>query len=667
MTVQAASPTNVLPLDLIPHPVHVEYGNTSLSIGSSVTLVADFPVDWMSNVPIRDLMSDFDRSCAVTPVIRVTATDDEGTIVRLTKDDEIDGEAYALDVTDDGIVIRFGQISGVRYGIQTLRQMLRQCHDSLPEIRIWDCPVFRKRAYSLDVTRGRVPTRAFFTWFIDQLALYKYNQFQLYVEHSFAFSELSEAWRGCDPLTADDIELLDGYCATRGIEFVPSLATFGHMYMNLRTNTHRCLSEFPDDAERPFSFVERMEHHTLNAADPKALEFSCRLIQQYGALFRSQMFNIGCDETFDLGRGKSLLDSPDAGREALYADFVQGLCDSLGNREPMLWADIALDSPLIMGRLPRNLIMLNWMYEPDIDERKIEAIEARGYRQYVCPAVRAWSRFIPDYDGAWRNISAMTASGRHHHAEGVLITDWGDYGHINDPRLSLPGVCYGAQQAWNPEPIDVSDMNRRISRLVYGANDGRLMDTLSVIEHDGVSFPWDVAVLVLELDGGGTLNRDVFSRVQSIYGVADTSSSTEARCRLLDAERSRIGTRTACESVIERCRHTAVRELRGRARSLNGGFGNSGAADMDFVSEGMANCICVMLEGQRLFNELGSALLDIVDGKWDGKKSMQLAASLELWFEEYRSQWLSIGRAAELERIAHVVWSFADMLRKGQL
>jgi len=30
-------------------------------------------------------------------------------------------------------------------------------------------------------------------------------------------------------------------------------------------------------------------------------------------------------------------------------------------------------------------------------------------------------------------------------------------------------------------------------------------------------------------------------------------------------------------------------------------------------------------------------------------------------------QWLSIGRYAELARIAHVVWSFADILRRGAL
>lgn len=75
------------------------------------------------------------------------------------------------------------------------------------------------RAYSLDVTRGRVPTMAFLTWFIDQLALYKYNQFQLYVEHAFRLSASSaKRGSGTDPLTADDIMFLDEYCAHHGIE-----------------------------------------------------------------------------------------------------------------------------------------------------------------------------------------------------------------------------------------------------------------------------------------------------------------------------------------------------------------------------------------------------------------------------------------------------------------
>lgn len=82
------------------------------------------------------------------------------------------------------------------------------------------------------------------------------------------------------------------------------------MYMNLRTREHRGLGEFPEDADRPFSFIERMEHHTLNAANPKSHDFASRLIEEYAPLFRSRSFNIGGDETFDLGRGRSVQDSP---------------------------------------------------------------------------------------------------------------------------------------------------------------------------------------------------------------------------------------------------------------------------------------------------------------------------------------------------------------------
>ena len=82
----------------------------------------------------------------------------------------------------------------------------------------------------------------------------------------------------------------------------------------------------------------------------------------------------------------------------------------------------------------------------------------------------------------------------------------------------------------------------------------------------------------------------------------------------------------------------------------------------------------VMLDGQRLFNRLVLAggedacgAKDVTGRALDASRRARLAADLELWFERYRVQWLSIGRYAELVRIAHVVWSFADILRRGAL
>ena len=637
-------------LTLIPAPVTLEYTHGTALIGPLVT-IEDADQSWKT-LPIEQLSDELRHRHGIT-VLRRRA---HGTVISLGLDSRLAHDEYTLDVSaSEGIRVRGGSESGLRYGLQTLRQIIGQTSRAIPCLHIQDKPAFPVRAYSLDVTRGRVPTMEFLTWFVDQLALYKYNQFQLYVEHAFAFVELSEAWRGTDPLTAADITYLDEYCARRGIELVPSLATFGHMYMNLRTREHRGLGEFPEDADRPFSFIERMEHHTLNAADPKAHDFASRLIEEYAPLFRSKSFNIGGDETFDLGRGRSAQDAPGAGRDELYAGFVRDLCETLARhgRQPMLWADIALESPRTMDLLPGDITMLNWMYEPQIDESKIQTIAAQGRRQFVCPAVRAWSRFFPDYAGAWLNTYHMALAGTKYDAEGMVVTDWGDYGHVNDPRLSVPGLCYGAQNAWNPIEIDAHEMNRRISALVYGDESGRIMDCLARIDSDGVSFPWDLAVQVLELEygsGTGALNMDVAACMERSSGGRLTLDRTlgcdDARRRMLQWNRERIERRRDCDQVLLDC-GDAFAGL------------DRGGLTAEFLS--------VMLDGQRLFNELGEELLALADGKDVGSGANRLAADLELWFERYRAQWLSVGRHAELARIAHVVWSLADILRRGAL
>lgn len=691
-------------LILIPAPVTLEYTHGTAMIGSLVTIEKRIPEyaategadETWETLPIEQLSSELERYCGVTVRTRrvraATGEDDasanaaedardaragapaamNGTVISLGLDSRLAHDEYTLDVfASDTIAVRGGGESGLRYGLQTLRQIIGQTSRAIPCLHIQDKPAFAVRAYSLDVTRGRVPTMEFLTWFVDQLALYKYNQFQLYVEHAFAFVELSEAWRGTDPLTAADITYLDEYCARRGIELVPSLATFGHMYMNLRTREHRGLGEFPEDADRPFSFIERMEHHTLNAADPKAHDFASRLIEEYAPLFRSKSFNIGGDETFDLGRGRSAQDAPEAGRDELYAGFVRDLCETLARhgRQPMLWADIALESPRTMDLLPGDITMLNWMYEPQVDESNIQTIAAQGRRQFVCPAVRAWSRFFPDYAGAWLNTYHMALAGVKYGAEGMVVTDWGDYGHVNDPRLSVPGLCYGAQNAWNPIEIDAHEMNRRISVLVYGDESGRIMDCLVRIDSDGVSFPWDLAVQVLELEygsGTGMLNTDVASYVERSCGgelVFDrTLGCADARRRLLLRNHARLERRRDCDRALIDCGSAVVAVLDGSAR---GGLN--------------PELLWVMLDGQRLFNRLGEELLVLAGGEdacdtkdvtgraLDASRRARLAADLELWFERYRVQWLSIGRYAELARIAHVVWSFADILRRGAL
>lgn len=361
-------------------------------------------------------------------------------------------QEYRLTIAPTGIDIVGGDTAGVRNGVQTLRQIIRQCAPALPQLTIQDKPAYATRGYYLDATRGRVPTLAWLKRWADELCLYKYNQLQLYFEHTFLFDGLSETWRGTSPLKPADIIAFDEYCAERGIELVPSVSTFGHHYMALRTRELRSLGEFPEQADRTYNLIERMRHHTLNVTEPDSLAFSLRLIDSYLQLFRSRKFNICGDETFDLGKGRSRAEAERRGVANLYADYVSALCRHLSDKgyEPMFWGDIAVERPEILGMLPKDVILLNWLYAPLIGDDKVRLVAESGAAQYVCSAVWCWNALLPRLDDAWNNISRLARYGMRYGAVGYLVTDWGDYGHVNDPRMAVAGMAYGAQCAWNP-------------------------------------------------------------------------------------------------------------------------------------------------------------------------------------------------------------------------
>lgn len=135
-----------------------------------------------------------------------------GAIV-LELDETRKSQQYVLQVTEEEIRIQGGDGAGVLYGVQTLCQMIHEYGALLPAVRIEDEPDLPVRGYYLDETRGRVLTLSYLKQVADRMAYYKLNQLQLYVEHTYLFSGLSEMWRDETPLTAEEIRELDAYCA----------------------------------------------------------------------------------------------------------------------------------------------------------------------------------------------------------------------------------------------------------------------------------------------------------------------------------------------------------------------------------------------------------------------------------------------------------------------
>lgn len=394
-------------------------------------------------------------------------------------------EEYSLVIEKNGIKITAGSAAGAFYGIQTLRQLLMQGSE-LPCLEIHDCPRLSYRGFYHDVTRGRIPKLETLKKLADELALYKINSLQLYVEHSFDFKEYKEINAGQEPLTPGEITELDRYCRERFIDFVPSLSCFGHLYSLLQSDKYKHLCELEDYIPQQHLWAERMAHHTIDVSNPESLELIKSLIDQYLPLFSSKYFNICCDETFDLGKGRNK--GGDEGK--LYTGFVSKLIKYVESKGKtvMLWGDIVLKHAELLPEISEKAILLNWDYSQHPPFEKIKCFERAGRRQIVCPGVSGWARLSECVTVSESNIRDMAAFAVLCGADGMLNTNWGDYGHLCDPQNAMFGMILGAAEAWNPGAADKEYFDSAVSILHYKNKDGSAVSALRLLSENNISW-----------------------------------------------------------------------------------------------------------------------------------------------------------------------------------
>ena len=386
--------------------------------------------------------------------------------IYICKTADITPEGYILTVSEYGIKIEGGSDAGCFYGIVTLLQMLEIEGNALPFAVIKDWPDMAYRGYYYDATRGRVPSVEGAKKLIGRLAAYKINVLQFYVEHTFDFKEFKSVGRTADEfLSPNDILEIDRYCFENFIDFQPSLSTFGHLYELLRLEEYKQLCELVDYKDSMHFWSERMAHHTIDASNPESIKVVCSLIDQYLPLFRSEYFNICCDETFDLCRGRN------KGRDVAetYIGFVEKIISHIKKcgKKVMMWGDIALKHPQMLSCIPKDTIILNWDYEANPDTEKIIKIRDLGLSQIVCPGTWSWHSFIEKPSVAIPNISTMAKSGFENGALGILNTNWGDWGHPAHPECALYGTLFGACVAWNIKTQANDTFDNALSASIY--------------------------------------------------------------------------------------------------------------------------------------------------------------------------------------------------------
>ena len=370
---------------------------------------------------------------------------------------ELPAEGYRLMIRNDSISINAADPAGIFYAWQTLKQITTSQKGHLPGgFQVNDHPDFKRRGYMLDISRDKVPTMKSLYELVDLLAMLKYNELQLYTEHTFAYQNHREVWEDASPITPEEVQTLQQYCNARNIDLVPNQNSFGHMERWLEHDTYLPLAECPENCNTAWGLRKR---HSLNPTHPGSIELMRSLYDELLPNFNSEYFNIGCDETIELGLGKSADSCKKYGKGRVYLNFVRQLYDIAEShgKKVQFWGDIILNHPELIGELPDDITALVWGYEADYPfEKHLPEFKNAGIDYYVCPGTSSWRSLTGRNHNSFLNLKNAATNGIRNDARGFLLTDWGDHGHWQPAVVSIPSIIAGASLSWNtvedPEP-----------------------------------------------------------------------------------------------------------------------------------------------------------------------------------------------------------------------
>ena len=383
---------------------------------------------------------------------------------------DLNPQSYRITIDKNTITLTGYDWAALFYAKQTASQLLRYSIKEkapLPTLNIHDWPNFPRRGYMLDVSRDKVPTMESIYQLIDQLATYKTNEFQLYTEHTFAYKNHETVWKNASPLTAEEIQAIDAYCAARHIDLVPNQNSFGHMENWLKHNEYLDLAECPTTCQTKWG---KRKRHSLNPNNPKSFELMQELYKELLPNFSSKYFNIGGDETIELCEGLSKDICAKKGKGQVYLDYLIQLNDA-ANAEGKLaqfWGDIILNHPELIPSLPKNLTALVWGYD-DIHpfNTQLPKFKAADLDFYVCPGTSTWRSLIGKNTNAFLNLKNAAIEGQKNGAKGFLNTNWGDNGHWQPASIAEPSLLLGASYAWNYTDAAIDHLEFQLNEYVF--------------------------------------------------------------------------------------------------------------------------------------------------------------------------------------------------------
>ncbi|MGA8216102.1 MAG: beta-N-acetylhexosaminidase [Candidatus Sulfotelmatobacter sp.] len=389
------------------------------------------------------------------------------------KADSIGDQGYLLFSDKTHLIVAANTGQGLFYGVQTLRQLLRQDDGKLicPAVSIRDWPSMEWRGVQDDISRGPIPTEDYMKRQIRTLAAYKVNLFALYMEHVFDFASQPLLAPKEAALTPKEINALVDYARNLYVTILPEQQTFGHLHHMLKYEI------YSDVAERPHG-------HVLTPTKEQSYDIIKAMYADMVPLFPGPFLHVGGDEPFELGHGQTAARVAEVGLGRVYLEHMQKVFEILQpyHKQLMFWGDIALKYPQLLSILPKDMIAVPWDYDAKPSfESIIKPYRDAGLRVVVAPGTQTWNQLWPNLDVGYVNIRNFVRDGQKLGAIGMLNTTWNDDGEALY-GMAWPTLLFGAAAGWQPGESSIDQFKNAYDWAFYRNGDTTFRDTLENLD-----------------------------------------------------------------------------------------------------------------------------------------------------------------------------------------
>jgi hexosaminidase len=392
-----------------------------------------------------------------------------GAFLNCIRDTSLGSQEYRLTMNPGKVTLQYNSEEGLHYGLVTLKVLRYNYGSNIPCADIQDSPDLPVRGLMLDISRNKVPALQTLAGIVQMLADLKYNHLELYIEgFSFAYPSFQKLWEGkLTPLTGAEIQKLDSMCRENYIDLVPNQNSLGHMDAWLATDDYKDLAECPK-GYKLMGLISMKS--TLDPYDPRSVQLVERMTDDLLPNFTSSAFNVNLDEPFELGKGKSKKISRKEGVENVYLGYVLKMHDMARsrNKKMLMWGDIGLRHRDILGKLPKDITLLDWGYESLYPfEKNSYRLDSAGVSFYVCPGTSSWTSITGRTVNMLDNIENATVNGKKYGAKGMLVTDWGDMGHWQYLPVSYAGYATAGALGWNSGSRGIMPLQRFLDTYIF--------------------------------------------------------------------------------------------------------------------------------------------------------------------------------------------------------